>query len=126
MPRQPNGRPSIYEGKDGWWHCYPTVGKKPDGRLDRRHIRGRTATAVADKLEALEAKLRGGHVPEIGSSPTVGQWLEHWLTVIAPRKVRPSTLQGYESKVRHRLIPGLGHHRLTKLTAEHVESYFAT
>lgn len=125
MARQPNGRPAIYEGADGWWHCYVTVGKKPNGKLDRRHIRGRTAAKVAEGIERLEVKLRGGHVPEVGTSPTVRDWLEHWLTVIAPRKVRASTLQGYESKVRHRLIPGLGGHRLGKLTAEHVEAYFA-
>ena len=125
MGRQPNGRPSVYLGADGWWHCYVTVGKKPNGQLDRRHLRGRTATAVADKVELLEQKLRGGHTPEVGASPTVATWLEHWLTVIAPGRVRASTLQGYESKVRHRLIPGLGGHRLGRLTPEHVETYLA-
>lgn len=125
MANQPKGRPSIYEGADGWYHCYLTVGKKPNGELDRRHIRGKTAAKVAEGIERLEAKLRRGHVPQVGSSPTVGQWLEHWLTVIAPERVRASTLQGYESKVRYRLIPGLGGHRLSKLTTDHVRTYFA-
>ena len=124
MSRQPNRRPSIYKGADGWMHTYVTVGRKPDGRLDRRHIRGRTKAEVAEKVKALEAKLRKGHVPEVGSSPTVAAWLEHWLTTIAARKCRPSTLEGYASKIRHRLIPGLGHHRLDKLTPEQVEAYF--
>lgn len=125
MPRQPNGQNKIYEGADGWWHTYVTVGKKPNGKLDRRHIRGKTATAVANKLEALKASLRIGHVPEVGASPTVATWLEHWLTVICPERVRPTTLQGYESKVRFRLIPGLGRHRLAKLNDEIVGDYFA-
>lgn len=125
MARQPNRRPSIYRGADGWMHTYITVGRKPDGKLDRRHIRGRTKTEVAEKVAALEAKLRKGHVPEIGPSPTVGEWLEHWLTTIAARKCRPSTLAGYASKIRHRLIPALGHHRLDKLTPEHIEAYFS-
>lgn len=124
MGRQPNRRPKIYEGADGWWHCYLTVGKKPDGNLDRRHLRGKTATAVAEKIEALQASLRVGHVPEVGARASTGEWLDHWLTTIAARKVRASTLEGYESKVRHRLVPGLGHHPLVKLTADHVESYF--
>lgn len=125
MPRQPNRRPSIYEGADGWYHCYITVGKKPSGQLDRRHLRAKTAAGVAEKIEALNAKLRGGHVPEVGASDTVAAWLEHWLTTIAARKVRPSTLAGYTSKIRHRLIPGIGKHRLDKLRAEHVEAYYA-
>lgn len=125
MGRQPNRRPKIYEGADGWWHCYYTVGKKPNGKLDRRHLRGRTATEVAEKIAALEAKLRGGHTPEVGARATVADWLEHWLTTIAARKCRPSTLEGYASKIRHRLIPGLGHHRLDKLTPEQIEAYFS-
>lgn len=125
MARQPNGRPSIFEGADGWWHCFITVGKKPNGKLDRRHLQGKTAAVVAAKLEELEVKLRGGHVPEVGAAPTVAAWMEHWLTVIAPRRVRASTLQGYESKVRHRIIPGLGGHRLGKLTTDHIEAFLA-
>jgi integrase len=125
MGRQPNRRPSIYTGADGWMHTYVTVGKRPDGKLDRRHIRGRTKAEVADKVERLTAKLRQGHVPEVGAQPTVGAWLEHWLTTIAARKCRASTLEGYASKIRHRLIPGIGYHRLDRLTAEHIEAYFA-
>jgi integrase len=128
MARQPNGRPSIYLGKDGWYHCYLTVGRKPDGRLDRRHLRGQTPAKVLDKIDQLEAKLRIGHVPEVGKSPTLGSWLEHWLTAIAPREVRASTLQGYESKVRHRLMPGVGHLKLSRPVAElaeAIETYFS-
>ena len=34
MGRNSNGRSSIYEGSDGWWHGRVTVGIKDDGRLD--------------------------------------------------------------------------------------------
>lgn len=125
MSRQPNRRPSIYEGADGWFHTYVTVGQKPDGKLDRRHIRGKTKAAVKEKLDALNRQLDQGHVPQLGASPTLGQWMEHWLTVIAARKVRPSTLEGYTSKVHYRIVPGLGKHRLDKLRPEHVEAFYA-
>lgn len=124
MARQPNGRAAIYLGADGWYHTYVTVGHKAGGKLDRRHIRGKTQAAVMDKLDQLLTSLKRGHVPEVGASPTVAEWLEHWLTVIAPRKVRASTLQGYESKVRHRIIPAIGHVRLAKLTPEQVEAFY--
>lgn len=35
--RKPNGRSSIYLGKDGLWHGWVTIGIKPDGSPDRRH-----------------------------------------------------------------------------------------
>lgn len=109
MPRQPNGESSIYKGADGRWHTYVWVG----GDKPRRHISGKTATAVAVKVEALKANLRIGHVPEVGKAGTLGEWLEHYLTVICPRRVRGSTLQGYESTLRHNIIPAIGRLRLS-------------
>jgi integrase len=55
----------------------------------------------------------------------VGQWMETWLTTIAPRRVRRSTLETtYAPKVRSRIIPGLGKHRLDRLTPEHIERFY--
>ena len=55
----------------------------------------------------------------------VGQWMETWLTTIAPRRIRRSTLEStYAPKVRNRIIPGLGKHRLDRLTPEHIERFY--
>ena len=51
--------------------------------------------------------------------------METWLTTIAPRRIRRSTLETtYAPKVRNRIIPGLGKHRLDRLTPEHVERFY--
>ena len=51
--------------------------------------------------------------------------METWLTTIAPRRIRRSTLEStYAPKVRNRIIPGLGKHRLDRLTPEHVERFY--
>jgi integrase len=48
-----------------------------------------------------------------------------WLTTIAPRRIRRSTLEStYAPKVRNRIIPGLGKHRLDRLTPEHLERFY--
>ncbi len=56
--------------------------------------------------------------------PSVGQWLEHWLDVIAARKVRPSTLTRYRQLTVNQLLPGIGDHRLDRLQPEHVEQLY--
>ncbi len=48
--RKPNQRSSIFEGADGYWHGYVTVGHKPDGRLDRRHLQATTEAGVTTPL----------------------------------------------------------------------------
>jgi integrase len=51
--------------------------------------------------------------------------METWLTTIASRRIRRSTLETtYAPKVRNRIIPGLGKHRLDRLTPEHIERFY--
>jgi len=37
--------------------------------------------------------------------------------------VRPSTAESYASLTRQHIVPGLGHHRLDKLTAVHIRAF---
>jgi hypothetical protein len=127
MPdRRPNRRSSIYIGKDGRWHGWVTSESKKDGSLDRRHRSGSTEAEVTRKVRELERRRDSGDVASAGRALTVAQWMDTWLTTIAPRRVRRSTLDStYVPKVRNRIIPGLGNHRLDRLTPEHVERFYA-
>jgi integrase len=126
MPdRRPNRRSSIYLGQDGWWHGWVTIGMKDDGSPDRRHRMARTEAAVTRKVRELERSRDIGHLPSAAKSLTVAQWMETWLTTIAPRRIRQSTLEStYAPKVRNRIIPGLGQHRLDRLIPEHLERFY--
>jgi integrase len=53
---------------------------------------------------------------------TVEGWLRHWITNVAPAKVRSQqTLAGYRWAVERHLIPALGRRKLTNLSTEDVE-----
>lgn len=128
MPRQPNRRPKIYQGGDGLWHCYVTVGTKPNGELDRRHRQGVTASEVARKVEELldQAK-RGGGVPQ--KIETVGEWLVYWVeSVVKPARAW-KTYAGYRSLIMRHVIPNIGTWRLDghrrRLEPEHVEAMYS-
>ena len=112
--RASNGESTIYKGADGRWHGYVSVGFTLDGKLDRRHVSSKNRGVVVAKVRDLERKRDDGTVSTT-SAPTVGEWLEHWLTTIAPRRVRQRTLESYESAVRRHLIPGIGRHRMDRL-----------
>ncbi len=125
MARAAWGESSIGQDDTGRWHGWVSMGSGRGGLRDRRHVSGTTRGAVVKKVRALEAQREAGAIPQAGRPPTVEAWLEHWLTTIAVARVRPSTLQGYESKVRQRVIPALGHHRLDRLQPEHLERFYA-
>src|SRR6516162_4328170 len=107
MPsRKPNRRSSIYLGSDGWWHGWVTIGIKDDGSPDRRHRKARTEAAVTRKVRELERTRDSGHLPGAGSLATVAQWMDTWLTTIAPRRSRRSTPDpSFARQVRNRVSP---------------------
>ncbi|MFD6872917.1 MULTISPECIES: tyrosine-type recombinase/integrase [unclassified Streptomyces] len=123
--RQPNGRSSIYLGKDGKWHGRVTVGVRDDGSPDRRHVERKTRAEVTLAVRKLEKEREAKTVRKPGKVMTVKAWLTHWIENVAPLGVNDNTMVGYGVAVRKHLIPGLGAHRLDKLTPEHIEIFYA-
>jgi integrase len=65
-------------------------------------------------------------VPKPGQRWTVASWLTHWIENIAiPPHVSENTHAGYRVDVEKHLIPGIGAHRLERLTPEHAEKLYA-
>ncbi|MEU6121858.1 tyrosine-type recombinase/integrase [Streptomyces sp. NPDC047123] len=122
--RQPNGASSIFQGKDGRWHGYVTVGVKDDGTPDRRHVGRKSRTAVTKAVRDLEKQRDSTGVRKAGQTWTVKTWLTHWVENIAAPNVGENTIDGYRVAVYHHLIPGLGAHRLAKLEPEHLEHLY--
>jgi site-specific recombinase XerD len=123
--RAPNLRSSIYQDDQGRWHGWVTMGIKDDGSPDRRHRRAATEAEVTRKVAALERKRDEGSPGKAGRPLTVAEWLEIWLTTIAPRTVSQRTLDStYVPKVRRWIIPQLGKHRLDRLQPEHLDAFY--
>ena len=123
--KRASGESSIYRDEDGRWHGFVSMGKKENGRRDRRHVSGAKRADVVAKVRAIKAKRDAGVVNAAGRAPTVGEWLDHWLDNIAARKVRARTLESYRSTVRLHLRPGVGYQRLDRLQPEHLERLYA-
>ncbi|THA37123.1 site-specific integrase [Streptomyces sp. A1547] len=122
--RQPNGRSSIYLGKDGKWHGRVTVGVRDNGTPDRRHVERKTRAEVTDAVRELEKQREAKTVRKPGKAMSVKVWLTHWIENVAPLTVNDNTMVGYGVAVRKHLIPGLGAHRLDRLTPEHIEIFY--
>lgn len=102
-----------------------TVGDKPDGSRDRRHVSAATRAEVVRKVRQLEKQRDQGLLGAAVRPPTLGEWLTTWLNTVAVRRVRPKTWEGYESYLRVHIVPALGQHRLDRLQPEHLEAYYA-
>lgn len=122
--RRANGEDSIYQDAAGQWHGWVTLGRKPNGKPDRRHRRGTTRQEVVDKLGDLKDRRAKGERLPAGKRWTVEQWMTYWLDNIAGAKVTEGTMSGYRPLVERHIIPGLGGHPLADLEPEHVEALY--
>lgn len=97
-----------------------------DGKPIRKRVTANTRAGAATKLRKVREEHDKQTLP-VGSTPTVEQWMNHWLNKIAARKVGELTLNNsYRQKVRDYIIPLLGHHKLDRLTPDHIEEAWET
>jgi integrase len=116
--------PKISEGKDGLYHAWVTVGTKPNGRPDQRHVKRQTIEEVEERVDELLDQKKSGTVVKAGRAPTLQQWLETYLDTVASRRCDPTTVKGYRSKMRSYVYPQAGTVRLDRLTPEHLDRIY--
>lgn len=131
--RHDRGCPDLIDGErpahkcQGPWVGVLVVGFKPSAtpggkpRAIRKKVQAPTRSAAAARLLELHNQKAANELPT-GASVTVEQWMRNWMTKIAPRNIKPSTVECYDTNVDQYIIPLLGHHRLNKLTPDHIDA----
>jgi integrase len=122
MAKRGHNEGSIYKRHDGRWVATMTVGYE-NGRRKRKSYYGETRKEVQDQLtRALRAQQQG--LPVTNERQTVEQFFSSWLAMIKPT-LRASAWQRYEEIARLHLLPDLGKHSLTKLSAQQLNHLYA-
>lgn len=117
--RRGHGGGSVYRDGDKW-RAQVSLGegkRKSSPRFD-------TQKEANDWEAKTRADLARGMVIAEGQQ-TVKQYLTEWLDVMRPPRTRESTWIRYEQLVRVHLIPGLGKHKLAKISAYQVQAFYA-
>lgn len=119
MGRRGNGEGSVYKQRNGLWAASISF---EGGK--RKYFYGKTRKEVQEKLAAA---LQQQKQRMLVATPqqTVGQFLTDWLKQTHKHSVRPRTYERYEEAIRLHLIPVLGKHQLQKLSAQHVQAFYA-
>ena len=107
------------------WNVIIETGHTPSGRRGRKRYTffGTQTDAQSELIKRLHQLETGALV--LNDSFTVSAYLDHWLAAYAKPSTAPRTYVRYEQLVREHLSPGLGNHKLTKLTPLHVQSLYA-
>jgi integrase len=96
--------------ENGNFHAFLPVGRKPNGKPDRRHRMGKTREEVEDKIRELEDQLTRKAVPKAKrrAPHTVRTWFTHVLETPSLRPPSPRTVLDYWSRCRTWIFPHLG------------------
>ncbi len=116
--RRANGEGTIVRRSDGRFHAAYYV-LTPEGTRQRRYVYGRTWEECHAKLIDMKAKTARG-VPLAVKTWTVERYLRYWVQEVAARRLRATTVAGYETVVRVHLVPAFGSKALTLLSPQDV------
>jgi integrase len=125
MSKRGNGEGSIRQRKDGQWRAEILLGRKPNGKDDRRYLYGRTRGEDQTKLDDLRRRAAGGMLGAAEKErESVAAYLTGWLDG-AKTSLRPLTWKRYSEIVTLHLIPGRGRHKIAALKPDHVAGLYA-
>jgi integrase len=125
-PRKPveQTTSTLYGGADGHWHARVTMGRRHDGSTERKHLQRRSKADLRDAVRELEHRRDTEGFTWTQGDPTLGDWLEHWLSAVLPMTVRWKTLSTYRSQMRLHVLPTLGSWRMSEIQPEHLEEHY--
>jgi len=110
------GDGTIYTTADGRLRAAVTVPDAVTGEPRRRYLTARTDAEIRRKMREARAEAAA-----VGRTPTVSQWCERWLRLVAPR-VRPSSLAQYRNHVRNHIAPSVGAVEVGRLLPSDVDA----
>lgn len=113
------GEGTVYQRKDGRWVCEVTLEDH-----SRKSYYCKTEKEALEKRRLVLNELAQG-VLATGPQQTLKQFLEYWIEDVYKPSVRLTTYKNARLLVSKYLIPGFGHFKLQKLTAQHIQSFYA-
>jgi integrase len=123
VKRRSNGEGSITKLKNGRYMGKIMLGRKADGKPNRKTVYGETQTEVLKKINELIYEYNNGLYVE-PNRLKFGEWLLIWLRTFKKKKLKARTYDTYESQINARIIPVLGHLSLKDITSFHIQDFY--
>jgi integrase len=116
--RRAKGEGTIYQNSDGYWIAQITL---PNGK--RKTKSGKTQKEVKDWLLQERESVRKG-TSIVSEKVTLAEYLTKYLETSEAR-LRPKTFASYKYLIEKHITPELGHLKVTKLSADALQSLYA-
>ena len=121
MPKKGIG---IYQRKNGMWEGQHYTGTDPlTGKSKKVTCYGKTEKEAKEKLLAIKSEIKTGVYIE-KNKMTMKDWFTQWLEVYATPNMKQSTFVNYRIHINKRIIPILGHIKLSDVRVNALQRFF--
>ena len=122
--RRKPGDGTIRQRKDGRWEGRLVVGYNDKGYPKTKSVFAKTKRECVEKLRKLQEECGGPKPGKIRPDMPFGDWLEYWYENHCKPKIRKTTQEGYEGRIRLHIVPEIGHIPLNKLTQNDLQQFY--
>lgn len=98
-----------------------TTTYKPDPALTPK----KRQKAVEEFAREFEAKIQNGAAMD-GRKITLKEFADRWIAEVAEPKLQPGTVTKYREELQDKILPALGHHKLSELKPHIVNAFFVS
>lgn len=117
--RKSNGEGSIFQRSVGRWCAKIQIGTLKNGKPKIKFFYGMKYKTVKDKLSAYKTLLKNNPYEKLND--TVDEFITNWLTTVKFNDLKPSSYDRLEATINDNIIPTIGYHKLSELTAQQIQ-----
>ena len=118
------GDGTVRQRKDGRWEGRIVIGYDDNGYPKTKNVLAKTKKECVEKLQKLKEECGGLKPEKVRSEMPFGDWLTYWYENHSKTKIRPTTQETYESRIRLHIIPEIGSIPLNKLTQNDLQQFY--
>ena len=102
------GDGTVRQRKDGRWEGRIVIGYDDNGYPKTKNVLAKTKKECVEKLQKLKEECGGLKPEKVRAEMPFGDWLTYWYENHSKPKIRPTTQETYESRIRLHIIPEIG------------------
>lgn len=118
------GDGTVRQRKDGRWEGRIVIGYDDNGYPKTKNVLSKTKKECVEKLQKLKEDYGGLKPEKVRPEMLFGDWLTYWYENHSKPKIRPTTQETYESRIRLHIIPEIGGIPLNKLTQNDLQQFY--
>ena len=118
------GDGTVRQRKDGRWEGRIVIGYDDNGYPKTKNVLAKTKKGCLEKLQKLKEECGGLKPEKVRPEMPFGDWLTYWYENHSKPKIRPTTQETYESRIRLHIIPEIGSIPLNKLTQNDLQQFY--